>query len=83
MSLSSKDAKINLKDINSEPLATVSPLWILSEPTVDLSLCFFERSRTSPECYKQLYLKLCQKHPNSIKIFTDLSLEINELLLLF
>ena len=27
--------------------------------------------QTSPERYKQLYLELCQKHPNSIKIFTD------------
>ena len=71
MSFASDDAKINLKDINDEPLATVSPPWILSEPTVDLSLSIFLKDQTSVERYKQLYLELCQKHPNSIKIFTD------------
>ena len=71
MSFASNDAKINLKDINDEPLATVSPPWILSEPTVDLSLSIFLKDQTSLERYKQLYLELCQKHPNSIKIFTD------------
>ena len=71
MSFASNDAKINLKDINDEPLATVSPPWILSEPTVDLSLSKFLKDQTSVERYKQLYLELCQKHPNSTKIFTD------------
>ena len=78
MSLKAKDANINIKDINDEPLATVSPPWSLAEPAIDITLSAFPKENTSTERYKQLFLELCQKHQNVIKIFTDGSKSANK-----
>ena len=71
MSLIAKDAGISIKNINDEPLATVTSPWSLAEPAIDISLSAFPKENTSTERYKQLFLELCQKYQNCIKIFTD------------
>ena len=47
MSLIAKDAGISIKNINDEPLATVTSPWSLAEPAIDISLSAFPKENTS------------------------------------
>ena len=49
---------------------TVSP-WRQPKPHICLSLTKFKKDCTSPEIYKQAFLKITSQHQNYVQIFTD------------
>ena len=47
------------------------PPWGQPEPHIRLSLTKFKKDCTSPEIYKQAFLKITSQHQNYVQIFTD------------